>query len=37
MDRGEDLHARTELAAISDGHSADIENDAVEVEEYPVA
>jgi hypothetical protein len=35
--RSEYLHARTELAVIANGDFADIEDGAVEVEEYPLA
>jgi hypothetical protein len=31
------LHARTELAVVPNGNFADIEDGAVEVEEYPLA
>jgi len=37
MKWSEDLHARTELAVVPNGNFADIEDGAVEVEEYPLA
>jgi hypothetical protein len=37
MERGENLHARTQLAVVSNRDLANVEDDAIEVEEYPLA
>jgi hypothetical protein len=37
MERREDLNPRSKLTIIANGHLAYVENDAVEIEEHPLA